>query len=234
LGALSCSHKDRLGGPDFYDQARLADPVQRETAEAVFDTTVNGVRYRIEPVADYRLEGVVVSYHDSDAFIDVYHHDDWRDFINIRDLCVIWGRNVASGVYRQMEFENTTWTCWARWPSQEVGRRFSMHQLSNNHLLAADPGVAAAIMAARPGDQISLRGLLVAYSHSDNQFRRGTSTSRTDTGNGACETVFVRDFQILRRANPGWRALFPVTLSTAAISLAGLLVVAFRAPVRVR
>ena len=42
-----------------------------------------------------------------------------------------------------------------------------------------------------------MRGWLAGYSNDDG-FRRGTSTTRDDTGNGACETIYVDEFQIDR------------------------------------
>jgi len=56
-------------------------------------------------------------------------------------------------------------------------------------------------METSVGDQIYFKGYLAEYAHSNRTFTRGTSTSRTDTGNGACETVYVEDYQILRQAN---------------------------------
>ncbi len=60
----------------------------------------------------------------------------------------------------------------------------------------------------RIGDQIHLTGHLANYRHfSGNGFARGTSTVRTDTGNGACETIFVNEVNILRSAPSLWRNL---------------------------
>ena len=232
LVVSSCWQKDQLPASGFYDQSLLTEPSQTETSMAPFQTEANGIVYQIEPEFDYSLQGVVVSFHDSDTWWDIYHHKDWKDFINIKDLCVIWGRNVDSEVYRQMEFKNTTWTCWAYWPSREVARRFSMHQLSNNHLLANDPSVHQAIMEAEPGDQISFEGVLAGYSHSNGKFQRGTSTNRTDTGNGACETVFVNDFQIVKKANKGWRLTYSLSRVILVLSLIGIITVMILAPSR--
>jgi len=223
--------KDQLPPADFFHQAPLADPLQTDTSTKPFEIEANDIVYRIEPVADYELQGMVVSYHDSDALSDIYHHKDWKDFINIRDLCVIWGDNLSSEVYREMEFENATWTCWVYWPNREVANRFRMRQLSNNHLLAHDPAVHQAIMEAEPGDHIRFKGMLARYSHSNGAFERGTSTSRTDTGNGACETVFVEDFEIVQKANPGWRQLHTLALFLMGLSFLGLLAVLSVAPV---
>ncbi len=234
LAVVAYQNKDDLPPESFYDHALLEDPLQTKTRLQRFRTEANGIVYTINPLFDYELNGVVVSHYVSGSLGDIYHHDKWKDFINIKDICVIWGHNAASGVYRDMEFDNSPWICWAYWPDREVRNRFSDHQLSNNHLLANDPDVNQAIMEAEPGDQIYFRGVLASYSHSNNQFQRGTSTSRTDRGNGACETIFVTDFQILKKANTGWRALYSWAKIGAAVSLVAFGVVFFVSPVRRR
>jgi hypothetical protein len=223
--------KDQLPPADFYLQQLLTEPQQTATEEQPFQTTANDIVYTIEPKFDYQLNGVVVSFHDSDAFIDIYHHKDWKDFINIRDLCVIWGDNVRSGVYRELDFYNATWTCWVTWPDANVAERFTMRQLSNNHLLANDADLNKTIMTAEPGDQISFKGMLASYSHSNGQFQRGTSITRDDNGNGACETVFLKEFTIVKKANEGWRMGYTLAKAATALSLAGILILLFVGPV---
>ena len=232
LAVLSYKYKDQHPGPDFYDQARLTEPLQVKTRTQPFQVQANGVVYTIDPLFDYELNGMVVSEYTSGELGDIYHHDRWKDFINIKDLCVIWGHNVAGGVYQEMSFSNSPWICRAYWPSQEVGTRFRQSQLSNNHLLTNRPEVNEAIMQSEPGDQVHFKGMLARYSHSHGKFRRGTSTSRTDTGNGACETVFVTDFEIVKKANSGWRKLFAFALGGAILSLIGFLVMFAIAPAR--
>ena len=63
-------------------------------------------------------------------------------------------------------------------------------------------------MGTEIGDQIYLKGYLSQYSHSNNSFNRGTSITRTDTGNGACETIYIEEYEILKKANPLWRNLY--------------------------
>ena len=41
---------------------------------------------------------MIVSYHHSASFIDI-SHKQWNDYLNTKDICVIWGRNVETGVY---------------------------------------------------------------------------------------------------------------------------------------
>jgi len=107
-----------------------------------------------------------------------------------------------------------------------------MAGLSNNHVLTDDPYVAKQLHAVRIGDQIRLRGYLAEYSHNHNgqPFRRGTSTVRNDTGNGACETVFVKSFDLLQRGGGPWRTLYWVAWVMIAIGIVGW----FRLPLSTR
>ncbi|UCE89709.1 MAG: hypothetical protein JSW10_02420 [Pseudomonadota bacterium] len=224
--------KDRLPDPSYYDSDFLDDPVQRRTALRPFVTRVNGQEYHIEPKFNYELHGVVVSYHDADSFTDIWHHDKWKDYLNLRDLCVIWGDNVDSGVYQAMGFSNDSWTCWFSWTDRETGQQFAWDQLSNNHLLTDDTDLQSALMSAAPGDVIRLKGVLAAYANPGNNFQRGTSTVRTDTGNGACETIFLQEFEVLKSANSGLRLAFELSKWVLLVSLIGFLVMIFIAPAR--
>ncbi len=229
---LALFNKDQLPEPDYYQHDRLTDPVQRPTLRTPFWIEAADQRYRVKPVFDYALEGVIVSYHDGDDFSDIWHHDKWKDFLNIRDLCVIWGDNVSSGVYLDMTFENDSWTCWAYWPDAETGGRFSMTQLSNNHLLVDDENIKRSLMSAEPGDHIRLSGQLVSYENPSNHFQRGTSTRRDDTGNGACETLYIEDFDIVSKANTKWRTLYTASKWSLGLSLTLFLILFTITPVR--
>jgi len=79
------------------------------------------------------------------------------------------------------------------------------------------------------GDQIRFTGVLAEYSHNHGfPFKRGTSTVRTDTGNGACETVYVNKIDILKSGGGPWR-----WLKWLAIGLILFCVIAwFRLPLR--
>ncbi|MCP4766375.1 MAG: hypothetical protein GY875_08890 [Gammaproteobacteria bacterium] len=224
--------KDALPETSFYDVDQLRDPIQSVTRENSFTTQANDQQYVITPLYDYELDGVIVSLHDSDDFLDITHHRRWQDYINLRDLCVIWGDNVRSGVYHEMEFTNGTWTCWFSWPNSEVASRFDDTQLSNNHLLIDDDAIKQALMQAEAGDHIRLKGMLVEYSNPGNGFQRGTSVTRTDTGNGACETIYVNAFEVIKKANRGTRHIYTVAFWITALSLVGVLVLFFITPYR--
>lgn len=232
LGAVYF-YKDRLPDPGFYDiRALQGEPAQTATEHAPFLAHAGEQEYTIKPQYDYMLEGVVVSYNDAGGITDIWHHKRWKDFLNERDLCVIWGGNVQTGVYKKMKFENDSWTCWASWPDSATGDIFKMNALSNNHLLVDNAKIRAALMAAEPGDHIRFKGMLAEYENKANGFSRGTSTNRNDTGNGACETVYLTDFEVIKKANQGLRRTYAFAKVSAILTLVGFLALFFITPVR--
>ena len=234
LMALTYWPRERLPDPEAFDRLLLEPPLQTATDRRPFTVAVRDQAYLITPRKDYVLTGVVVSSSNADALQNIWHHKSWKDFLNLRDLCVIWGENVTSGVYREMRFRNDSWTCWAYWPSAEVRSRFQMDALSNNHLLTDDPTLKSALMAARRGDQIRLSGVLAEYTNLGNGSFRGTSLTRDDTGDGACETIYLDAFEIVRVANVRERRLFDVAVWGAALGGIGFLIMLPIAPYRPR
>ena len=75
--------------------------------------------------------------------------------------------------------------------------------------------------------------MLSEYANKANGFFRGTSTTREDTGNGACETVYLTEFEVVKKANPKLRRFFAFAKGLGIISLVGFLAMFFVAPVRV-
>lgn len=195
------------------------EPVQIKThLPPPFDVTQNGYVYTVYPLFAYELWGMVVSSHYAGSFID-YAHRMWKDYLNIKDLCVIWGKNLETGAFRKMKFWSRDFICYYSWSDAETGRQFSSSHFANNHLLTDNPRLRRIIKGVKRGDQIHFRGWLARYGHKGSDVIRGTSTTRYDTGNQSCETVFVQEFEILRKANPIWRAAIPVALLFILFSL---------------
>ncbi|QPK64974.1 hypothetical protein IVG45_08560 [Methylomonas sp. LL1] len=101
-------YKDDWPEPAYYDLDQLEEPLQTPTDREPFSIEANGLGYTIHPKFDYDLQGVVVSYSNADGFTNIWHHKRWQDFINVRDLCVIWGNNVETGVYKNMKFKSAS------------------------------------------------------------------------------------------------------------------------------
>ncbi len=205
---IAWSRKDALPPVAEIDRRLAVDPIQTETKRAPFAIQRDGVTYHVRPLADYELRGLVVSYHDSESWLDIYH-GLWNDRLNFRDLGVVWGFNALGGVYRDVEFSSGDFTLNFRTSDNTVWSSFRLDQVANNHILAARPDVEASLRRVGKGDQILIRGVLCEYSHPGGT--RSSSLTRSDTGNGACETICVDSVSILREANGGWRSLFAMS-----------------------
>jgi len=212
--------KDNEFRPELFQE-----PVQAPgDIPAPFDVVQKGFTYSVYPQYEYELWGMVVSSHYAGSFLD-YAHEMWKDYLNIKDLCVVWGKNLETGAFREIKFWSRDFTCYYSWSSPEVGRQFSQSHISNNHLITEDAQLRRLIKSVKRGDQVRLRGWLAKYGHKGSRVVRGTSTTRQDTGGQACETVYVTEFEVLKRANAGWRSVLPASLAVIGCCL--LLLVLF-------
>jgi len=180
-------------------------PVQKKISMKPFKVEREGIVYKIIPHYSYELYGMVVSYFNSDTWWNIYHRE-WKDKINKKDICVVWGENIKQEVYKYIKFKSTSFVCTFQTRNMDAWSKFKANCLSNNHLLASEKSIQKQIMAVERGDQVYLKGYLASYERGK-EFKRGTSITREDVGNGACETIFVTDFKILKKNAQIWRWL---------------------------
>ena len=222
LGAL---YKDgALPEPDALHAELAREPEQQPVSLPHVKTRVGGVDYTIEPSHQYDMYGLVVSKHNADSWWDWVHAAS-NDHLNVTDLCVVWGSNATKGAYRNIAFSSGQWTCNFQTSSDAAFRAFDSTKISNNHLLTDSSSLAKKLRHVRVGDQIHITGQLAAYRHQTGlDFFRGTSTTRLDTGNGACETIFASDVTVIGSAPAAWRRLaWASGLGMMLCALAGLL-----------
>jgi len=204
LLAAALWKKTDLPAPPALQAELLEEPAQLAVSRPPMHVTVGEIEYTVQPLYKYDLYGMVVSKHNADAWWDILHKE-WNDKLNITDLCVVWGNNARSGAYQEISFSSGQFTCNFQTSSSEAWAAFDTSAISNNHLLSADPVLARKMREVRIGDQIHFTGYLAEYSHNHGiPFKRGTSIVRTDTGNGACETVYVDTFEVLRHGGGKW------------------------------
>lgn len=206
----------------------LAEPRQGPTDRAPFGFEYRGLAYEVRPVASYELHGLVVSHNDIHGIADIYHDED---SVDTKDLCVIWGANLERDDYRRVTFENTpTWCHWS-WRSDDI--RFSPQAIANNHLVTDSNALRDALERVHVGDQIRFSGLLADYRDLRHpEYWRPTSTTRADSGGGACEVVFFEELEVLvPHAVRAWQVRRAMPWVVAAI-LAAMLAIAAAVPPR--
>jgi len=221
---VSFWNRNDLPGDIDYVAEIANEPEQTATREESFHATVNNVEYLIEPEYAYDLTGMVVSYRQHEG--NSRMHLQANDHLNMADVCVVWGANTGSDL-QAIDFWNGIFTCNVFTRDMQAWESFDMDQLSNNHLISDDDFIRDQVRDIQIGDQVRFRGYLASYSNQSGG-KRGTSTTRTDTGDGACETVFVEYFDIVQPATSFWRISMWTSL---ALLLLGL-IVHFRRPYR--
>jgi hypothetical protein len=183
----------------------LNDPVQEKTlAQEYIDFTIKGYKYHLTPVFAYEMNGLVVSKLNYKLF-GIYRSDS----IFPVDLCMIWGDNVSSKVYKswKLRFSQDCRWCEVEWWGN---LDFKLHQLANCHLVTNKPGILKKINRIVAGDQLKIRGKLVNIEgelvgkpdrYTPRQLSWRSSVSRADSGAGACEIIYVEDIIFLKKAN---------------------------------
>lgn len=220
------NRNDLPGNIDFVPEI-AKEPAQVATRKRPFDVVYKDVQYHVAPEYEYDIVGMIVSYR---------HHDDnsrmhrlANDHLNMLDVCVVWGDNTKGAQLQKLDFWNGIFTCNVQTRDQAAWDSFDMNQLSNNHLISDDDDVRDRVRDIRIGDQIRVQGYLASYA-SPNSGPRGTSTTRTDTGDGACETIYVQRFEIMRAATSYWR----ISMYASLLALLAAIVFFFRRPFQSR
>jgi len=160
----------------------LKEPVQEEPAHEPFAETRGRRTFRITPRAAYDVAarvGATERYRSgaSGALIP------W-------DFVLTWGAATKEPAWSRISYLQTgrfyAWRC-----DDSLDVSYVSSHTANTHLIPASGRVASALAHVRRGDVVRLEGDLVDVAGPDG-FVWKTSLSRTDTGPGACETLYVR------------------------------------------
>jgi hypothetical protein len=90
--------RDSLPPPQSILAASLPEPIQVAQPREPFTVDSGGIRYTVAPLHTYELRGLVVSRHDTSVWWNPTHRSWWKDLLNVADLCVVWGDNLAGSI----------------------------------------------------------------------------------------------------------------------------------------
>jgi hypothetical protein len=145
-------------------------------------------KYHITPLAHFDIRARVMSRHD-------YSFDKESELSPI-DLALAWGRMSDPAVYGQLAIsQGNRFYYWHYDHQPPIPNDEIISSSSNMHLIPADASVKKRIEAVRPGEIVHFEGELIEANEASGWHWR-SSLSRTDTGAGACELVWVQGFQI--------------------------------------
>lgn len=114
------------------------------------------------------------------------------------DLALGWGRMSNIDVIKDVKISQRGRFYFWRAPSRNKPIPISeiIRSSANMHLVPSGSDVERQIRGIEKNDIVRIKGYLVNVKHKDG-WRWGSSTSRTDTGNGACELIFVTEVVVL-------------------------------------
>lgn len=157
------------------------DPVQ-----SGFDTPQPTFPFKdaiLHPLAKFSLTARVLSRDD-------YRFDAESD-LSPTDLAFGWGRMSDSAVLRGIDISQSGRFYYWQTKAFPIPRREIETHSANMHMIPADASVAYELKRVRVGDVVALEGMLVEADKA-NGWRWRSSLTRDDTGDGACELVYVQ------------------------------------------
>jgi len=180
--AVASSHAVDVSGEPR--QTALPSP---EVVRVEFD----GKSYLIEKHHRYEISGEVLS-------VETYNVAFKSEFFDV-DLGVIWGPRVADLKQKYTFNQGGRWLFWSsKDPVSEDERRYITAHISNNHLIPAEGrrNLFKAVRWPSRGDKVRIAGYLVTIKNLSGGVAVASSTSRDDSGAGACEVIYVDEIQI--------------------------------------
>lgn len=138
---------------------------------------------RLQPLAGFSVEARVLSRRD--------YGFGRESELSPTDLALGWGPMAAPGMAKRLSVSQSSrwyryhWTGHPPLPPREIVRTSA-----NMHMIPSDQATAAALHRVRAGERVRIEGWLVQADGSEG-WKWRSSLTREDTGDGACELVYV-------------------------------------------
>lgn len=177
--------------PVFLEREPVQEPIEPPERVTV---TRGGRTFVIEKLYRYEHSGEVLS-------ATAYDLAWTNDFFDV-DVGTIWGPTREALKQRFTFQQMGRFLFWRTEtePTQEERLEVTRH-IANNHLIPAEGSahLSRAVRFVREGDVVRIKGALVRILDEGGVVLASSSVVRDDTGDGACEIVWVDELQINSR-----------------------------------
>jgi hypothetical protein len=154
-----------------------------EQSEPVALAPISDRDFKLQPRARFAADVRVLSE-------ERYHLGKLADIAPL-DIAVGWGRMSDSAVLANLDIsQGNRFYYWHYDDQPPIPREEIQTHSANWHLLPANNGIWSTLKRIRVGEIVHLEGLLVDIDSPETGTIR-TSTTREDTGAGACEVIYV-------------------------------------------
>lgn len=176
-------HEDRVALPPGIQA--FDEPVQVDIDPVVVyeDDT-----YQVTGVAEFSLRAKVLA--------RKRYSSDTESALSPIDLALGWQRMSDQRVVDEIRFsQRGRWYHW-RTNNSPIPLREVEQCSANMHMLPKNDAVEKALLAVRTGEIVELSGYLVDVRGSN--WSWNSSRTRDDTGDGACEIIWVEAFEVVQ------------------------------------
>jgi hypothetical protein len=190
VGAAGCGPHPTAEDTLPIDVSRPPDQIAVDNADPI-RLEAGGFEFVITPLANYVLRGVVVS---SESY-----RTGWNAELSPCDVAMVWGELAAGDTWRTLAWSQSgRWYFWKWHGQQPFADEIVVRDSSNTHVVPASPNLASAARTLTAGDIAELAGELVRIDGRKGQEKVWwkSSLSRTDTGDGSCELLYLRRLRV--------------------------------------
>ena len=185
LAAVSTNGASNCPLPKHFRQAD--SPMQSEVANNIQKISLGDST--IVPLAGISLQARVLARED-------YSFDPGAEFSPV-DLALGWGPMAKPGMAEKLNVSQSS--RWYRYSWDGNGPPIPLSEIishsANMHMVPASNAVAESLKRVSEDDVIELNGWLIRIEK-ENGWRWQSSLSRDDSGDGACELVYVCSIQV--------------------------------------
>lgn len=190
IGAVGCGPRPTAEDPSPIDVSQPPEQTAVDNADPIRLET-GGFEFVFTPLAHYVLRGIVVSRES--------YRTGWNAELSPCDVAVVWGELAADDAWHQLAWSQSgRWYFWKWHGQQPFTNEVVVKNSSNTHLVPASSNLASAAGALTAGDIAELTGELVRIDGRKGQEKVWwrSSLSRTDTGDGSCELLYLRRLRV--------------------------------------
>lgn len=188
---IGCS-KPMPVGQDIAEIDVSRDPIQDKNIKTE-PINISGENYSftLTPLAFYEISGLVKS--------KKKYSDDWNSVLSPIDVALVWGKLTDPAMDEFIKYwQRNRWYFYRYEAGTPVSKDYIISHSSNNHLVPATENIKLALDTIGKGKQIYIEGYLVNVKgkYKETEVWWHSSLSRTDTGDGSCELIYVKKINI--------------------------------------
>lgn len=166
--------------------------VTGEPAQAEFTTPQAPVQkggWTLQPLTTFSLKARVLG---------ITHYDDGpTGALAPFDLALGWGPMSDTSVLDRLHIQQShRFYQWTYWDKPPVPENDIITHSTNAHIIPANDDVLQKLKSLKKGSVIQLDGVLVEATHPQADKPWRSSLSRTDTGEGSCEIIYVQSLVV--------------------------------------